>query len=73
MRAMRISLTTTGHMSDETYALLCAGFQKRFENAEFHRVINEEIIGGFIADVDGQIYDFSVASQLAKMQQAITE
>ena len=70
---MRVILTTTEHMSNETYAFICNGFQRHFGEAEFTHIIDNAIIGGFIADVSGQIYDVSIASQLAKMHKEILE
>ena len=33
---------------------------------------DDGIIGGFIAEIDGEIYDMSIASQLDRMQREIT-
>ena len=38
----------------------------------FERVTDDKIIGGFIADIDGEVFDLSIASQIEKMQKQIT-
>ncbi len=69
---MRITITTAAHMSDNTFAMICDAFRTRLGEATFDRVIDDGIIGGFIADVDGKIYDVSMASQLKKLKNEIT-
>lgn len=58
-------------MSDATYERVCAGFSEKLGEVSFERVIDNGIIGGFIADIDGEIYDLSVSSQLKEMQKQI--
>ena len=59
-------------MSEATYARICRGFREKLGEITFERVIDDGIIGGFIADIDGEIYDLSISSQLKKMQRQIT-
>ena len=52
--------------------MICDGFKKKVGGeARFQRVTDNGIIGGFIADVDGEIYDLSISSQLSEMQNQI--
>lgn len=68
-----VIITAAENMSDETYNRICGGFKEKLgEDAEFRRITDNGIIGGFIAEVDGEIYDLSISSQLKKMQKEIT-
>lgn len=67
-----VIITAVENMSDETYNRICSGFKEKLgEDAEFKRITDNGIIGGFIAEVDGEIYDLSISSQLKKMQKEI--
>ena len=67
-----VIITAADNLSDETYKLICDGFKKKIGGeARFERVTDNGIIGGFIADVDGEIYDLSISSQLSEMQKQI--
>ncbi|MBQ2285738.1 MAG: F0F1 ATP synthase subunit delta [Acutalibacteraceae bacterium] len=67
-----VIITAAENMSDETYNRICSGFKEKLgEDAEFKRITDNGIIGGFIAEVDGEIYDLSISSQLKKMQKEI--
>ena len=59
-------------MSDATYARICRGFREKLgDDLKFEKVTDNSIIGGFIADEDGEIYDLSISSQLKEMQKKI--
>lgn len=65
----KLFVTTAGNMSDETYKLICDKTQEKFaENFEFVRIDKPEILGGFILNLDDEIYDLSIKSQLEKFK-----
>lgn len=65
-------IITASNMSDETYSLLCEGIKKVIgEDIEFVRVINEDILGGFVLKIDGTLYDNSIKSQLKELKKHI--
>ena len=67
-----VVITAAENMSDATYARICRGFlEKLGDDVKFERVTDNGIIGGFIADADGEIYDLSISSQLKEMQKKI--
>lgn len=66
-----VIITTADNMSDETFERICGGFREKLGEVSFKRVIDNGIIGGFIADIDGEIYDLSISSQLKEMQKQI--
>ena len=69
----RIIITTASNMSDTTYSYVCDGFRRKFgEEADFTRIEDDSIIGGFIANVSGEIFDLSISSQLRKMEKHIS-
>ena len=59
-------------MSDKTYDRICNGFAEKLGELSFEKVIADKIIGGFIAEIDGEVFDMSIASQIAKMQKQIS-
>lgn len=68
----KVVITAASNMSEETYRRICDGFSQKIGQAEFVRMTDDGIIGGFIAEIDGEIYDMSIASQLDRMQREIT-
>ncbi len=66
-------ITTASNMSEKTYARICRGFSERVDELIITHVIDDGIIGGFIADIDGEIFDLSISSQIEKMQKQITK
>ena len=65
-------ITVASNMSDKTYERICGGFAEKLGEVAFERVTDDRIIGGFIADIDGEVFDLSIASQIEKMQKQIT-
>ncbi len=69
---MKAIITVTSSLSDEQYKSICDGFIKKYGcDLCFEKRIDDGIIGGFIADIDGEIYDTSISSQLEKMSKHI--
>lgn len=68
----KVVITVAENMSADTYAYICDGFRRNFgEDCEFRRLVDNHIIGGFIANVNGEIFDLSIASQLQQMKKHI--
>lgn len=65
-------ITVASNVSDKTYERICNGFAEKLGEVSFEKVTDDRIIGGFIAEIDGQIFDMSIASQIAKMQKQIS-
>ena len=67
-----VVITAAENRSGATYARICRGFREKLgDDVKFERVTDNGIIGGFIADADGEIYDLSISSQLKEMQKKI--
>ena len=76
-----IPSTMTVEIYSKLYLALLRSLQKKSTKAaneqrnQNHRAIRQleynGIIGGFIADADGEIYDLSISSQLKEMQKKI--
>lgn len=64
-------VTVASNMSGETYGQLCEKAEKKFGELSFTKKVDDEIIGGFILDIDGMIYDLSLSTQLAEMKKHI--
>ena len=69
----KVILTTAGNMSKKTYASLCDGLRAKLGEVTFVHKTDPSLIGGFIANIEGQIYDMSVLAQLSEMKRCITE
>lgn len=67
-----IVITVASNMSDTTYDRICGGFFEKYGECKFTRITDDNIIGGFTADVEGVVYDLSISSQLEKMKKQIT-
>ncbi len=67
-----VVITVASNMSDKTYERICKGFAEKLGEISFEKVTDDKIIGGFIAEIDGKIFDMSIASQIAKMQKQIS-
>ena len=66
------TITVVSNMSDNNYKRICDGFTEKLGELTFEKVTDDKIIGGFIADIDGEVFDLSIASQIEKMQKQIS-
>lgn len=66
------TITVASNMSDKTYERICRGFTEKLGELSFEKITDDRIIGGFIADIDGKVFDLSIASQIEKMQKQIS-
>lgn len=65
-----IIIITADNMSDKTYNYICDRFKAKLgSDIEFRHITDNGIIGGFVADVGGKIYDLSISSQLKQMKE----
>ena len=54
---------------EETVKLICSSFEKMLGKELTVRVaVKKDLMGGFIAKIDGTTYDNSVSSRLARMK-----
>ena len=68
----KITVTIPSTFSDDTYKTVCDGFRRKFgDDCEFSKITDDFIIGGFIADVNGEIFDLSVSTQLRQLEKHI--
>lgn len=65
-------ITVTQNMSDKCFENICNGFLSKYAQLDFERVDSNEIIGGFIADIDGEVVDASVKTQLERMKKHLS-
>ncbi|MBQ9354352.1 MAG: F0F1 ATP synthase subunit delta [Clostridia bacterium] len=71
---MTITITVPANITDETYKEICEGFKKRYGNdITFLKETDEKIIGGFIAEANGIVYDTTIRSKLNMVKKVITE
>ena len=70
----KCTVTAASNMSGETYEYLCEKVRKKFgDDIEFTRKTDEAVIGGFILDLNGHIFDLSLATQLKAMGRHLRE
>ena len=63
-------ITAASNMTDETYGVLCEKARRKFgEDIEFRRITDDSVIGGFVMELDGTVYDLTVRTQLDLMKQ----
>ena len=63
-------ITAASNMSDETFGLLCEKARKKFgEDIVFQRITDNSVIGGFLMELDGTVYDLTIKTQLELMKQ----
>ena len=71
-----VTLTTASKLSEDTIKQLKAKFQASAatdETIEIETEVDPEIIGGFIATFDDNIFDASVASKLSNLKKEFKE
>lgn len=67
-------ITAAENMSDGTYAYLCEKILKKFgRDIEFTRVTDNAVLGGFIMELDGIVWDLSIATQLGIIKEQLNE
>ena len=53
---------------------ICAGFEKLLGGPiKFEIIKDESLIGGFIAFIDGKVYDTSMSTQLSDMRRSLSD
>lgn len=68
----RLVVTVTPETEQELFDGICRGFEERLgERLCAERADDPSIIGGFIADIEGDVYDASIASRLKEMAKHI--
>ena len=61
-------------MSENTFAYLCGRILKKYgEDIEFTRITDNSILGGFIMELDSEVWDLSLATQLNTIKEQIKE
>lgn len=70
----KLIITAAGNMTAETYLHICDGLEHKFnEKFEFIRVPDDSVIGGFIVNINGEVFDRSIGSQLEQMKKHLSE
>ena len=70
----KCTVTAASNMSGETYEYLCEKVRRKFgDDIEFTRKTDDSVIGGFILDLNGHIFDLSLATQLKAMGRHLRE
>ncbi len=60
-----VVITVSESMSEKTYATLLDGIKTKFgEDIKVTKRVDTSLIGGFVLNVDGVVYDNSISSQL---------
>ncbi len=60
-------------MSSATYKFLCDGLAAKFgSDIEFERITDNSVIGGFVLNLDGVVYDSSIITQLNRLKKHLS-
>jgi len=70
---MKITITVPKTCDDDYFDKICDGFRKKYGDTVTFEKETADIIGGFIAEVDGTVFDTSVRSKLKEIKRVITE
>ncbi len=62
-----VKITTAGNFDDALYKKLCDGIENKHGECRFEHKTDDSILGGFIVENDGIIYDYSLRSKLSRM------
>ncbi len=63
------TITVADNLTIPTYQYLCDEVTKKFgKDIEFEYKIDNSIIGGFIMQLDGIVYDNSIKTQLTRLK-----
>lgn len=61
------------NMSSDTYKLLCNGLTAKFgSDIEFEKITDNSVIGGFVLNLDGMVYDSSVSAQINRLKKHLS-
>ena len=70
----KCTVTAASNMSGETYEYLCDKVRRKFgDDITFTRITDDAIVGGFVLDLNGHIFDLSLATQLKAMGKHLRE
>lgn len=73
-KMIKVIITAAGSMTNETYLHICDGIEHKFnEKFEFVRETDDSVIGGFIVNINGKVYDRCIGSQLEQMKKHLSE
>jgi len=68
----RAMLQVAPGTSEETIAKICASFQTLLgQEVPFTIKVIPELLGGFIAEVDGKVYDNSLSGKMQMLREAL--
>ncbi len=71
---MTITIIVPENATEEIYNKICDGFRKRYgDDVTFLKETDQRIIGGFIAEADGTVYDTTIRAKLNEIKRVITE
>lgn len=70
----RDTLTVPGNMSKETINYIRNSFDELIgRHIDFKLITKDSLIGGFIAEIDGEIYDTAISSRLTELRKHLSE
>ncbi len=71
---MKITITVPENTDDAYFKSICDGFKKKYgEDTVFSKELSGELIGGFKAEADGEVYDTSIFTKLAAIKRLLTK
>lgn len=61
-----VKLSVPSDFSQDLFEKLCDGFKSKFRDNDvcFERRTDDTLIGGFVAEYNGKVYDLSVSGRL---------
>ena len=69
---MKITVTVPENSTDEFFEEICTRFKQKYtDDIKIVKRTSDSIIGGFIAEANGTVYDTSIRTKLNEIKKAI--
>ena len=66
-------IITAPHCMAATYQYLCQGLPARFGPLAFEHRTEQDLLGGFLIQLDGMVYDCTLRTRLRQLRQCLTD
>lgn len=65
-------IITAPHCTPQTYRYLCDSLTARFGQLRFEHRVEQDLLGGFLIQLDGMVYDCTLRTRLRQLRRHLT-
>ena len=65
-------VTTARHCTPQTYEYICGKLQARFGPLSLEHRVDDAVLGGFLVQLNGTVYDCTLRFRLEQMRRHLT-